>query len=350
MTFARKTYAALTILVSILALHVTPAAASSGPRWSMRQLARFSDAIVVGRVASVSSGWDGTADTIYTYVSVDVSEVIKGGLRTGRLTIKQLGGAAGPIGLEVFDQASFALGEEVLLFLERRPRDRTLYTAALAQGKWSVRRRVDGAREARRDAEAETLVSVRGAAADARPATPAADVDVNPVDAASSQPFTLMTTPYLYTFFPPIDMQAGGQPELPGGGLREIQTAATKWSGAGSPFRYTIGSTNGPARCASQFLSSYRVTISFLDPCGEISNNGGTLAIGGSYFSTSASTMVNGRSFRLALEGFVINNDSSVALQFLRQSGCFHNIQLHELGHVLGLGHSTDPTAEIGRA
>src|SRR5262245_44609180 len=193
MTFARTTYAAFTILVSILALHVTPAAASSGPRWSMRQLAGFADAIVVGRVASVSSGWDDTADTIYTYVSVDVSEVIKGRLRTGRVVIKQLGGAAGPIGLEVFDQASFASGEEVLLFLERRPRDRTLYTAALAQGKWNVRRRRDGAREARRDAEAETLGSIRGAVADARPLTPVPDVEVNPADASSSQPFTLMT-------------------------------------------------------------------------------------------------------------------------------------------------------------
>jgi hypothetical protein len=345
MTFVRKTYAAPTILISILALHVTPAAGGSGPRWSMRQLARFSDAIVVGRIASVSSGWDGAADTIYTYVSVDVSEVIKGGLHTGRLTIKQLGGAAGPIGLEVFDQASFSSGEEVLLFLERRPRDHTLYTAALAQGKWNVRRRLDGAREARRDTDAETLVSVRGAVANVRSLTPAAPVDVSPADASSSQPFTLMTTPYLYTFFPAIDMQAGGQPELRGGGFAEIQTAAMQWSAAGSTFRYTIGSTNGPSRCASQFLSSYRVTISFLDPCGEISNNGGTLAIGGSYFSTTASTIVNGRSFRLALEGFVINNDSSVALQFLRQSGCFHNIQLHELGHVLGLGHSTDPAA-----
>ena len=261
------------------------------------------------------------------------------------VTIKQLGGESGPIGLHVFDQASFSSGEEVLLFLEMRPRDRTLYTAALAQGKWSMRRRADGARVARRDADSETLVAIRGAVADARSTTPARDVSVDPVDAASSQPFTLMTTPYLYTFFPAIDMQAGGQEGLAGGGLNEIQTAAAQWSSAGSTFRYTIGSANGRSRCASQFLSSYRVTIAFLDPCGEISNNGGTLAIGGSYFSTTASTTVNGRSFRLALEGFVINNDSSVALQFLRQSGCFHNIQLHELGHVLGLGHSTDPTA-----
>ena len=138
MNFAGKTHAVLTIVVAILALPLSTAA-STGPRWSMRQLARFSDAIVVGRVASVTSGWDGAADTLYTYVSVDVSDVIKGGVRTGRVTIKQLGGESGPIGLHVFDQASFSSGEEVLLFLEMRPRDRTLYTAALAQGKWSMR-------------------------------------------------------------------------------------------------------------------------------------------------------------------------------------------------------------------
>ena len=180
MPFARKTSAIVATVVSILALHLSTAAASTGPRWSMRQLARFSDAIVVGRVGTVTSGWDGAADTLYTYVSVDVSEVIKGQLRTGRLIIKQLGGESGAIGLQVFDQASFASGEDVLLFLEMRPRDHTLYTAALAQGKWNMRRRADGARVARRDADSETLVSIRGAVADQQPAAPPQDVTVIP--------------------------------------------------------------------------------------------------------------------------------------------------------------------------
>src|SRR4029078_4210844 len=136
-------------------------------------------------------------------------------------------------GLQVFDQASFASGEDVLLFLEMRPRDHTLYTAALAQGKWNMRRRADGARGARRDADSETLVSIRGAVADERSATPPQDVAVNPADAASRQSFTLMKTPYLYTFFPAIDVQEGGQEGLAGGGVNEIQTAAMQWSRAG---------------------------------------------------------------------------------------------------------------------
>jgi hypothetical protein len=154
-----------------------------------------------------------------------------------------------------------------------------------------------------------------------------------------------MSIPYLFTFFPPVDLQTGGQPGLPGGGFAEVQMGIERWNGAGASFRFLAGTQHSGARCAEQFLGTYRVTISFMDPCGEISNRGGTLAIGGAYFSTTNGVNVSGRNFRLALEGFVINNDSPIALQFLTASGCFADVQLHELGHVLGLGHSTDNTA-----
>ena len=49
-----------------------------------------------------------------------------------------LGGELGGEGLRVFDQAAFAIGDEVLLFIETRPRDGTLYTSALWQGKWVI--------------------------------------------------------------------------------------------------------------------------------------------------------------------------------------------------------------------
>lgn len=337
--------AALAVPSLLIVLASELAAASTGPIWSPGELAGFSDAIVTGRVADVRSGWDTGVNAIYTYVRLDVDEVFKGRLAPGRVTIKQLGGVAGDVGLWVPEQPNFVPGQQVLLFLETRPRDGTLYTTALSQGRWDVEQSPDGRRLARRGREVVSIGALRQALRTATRGTAVIEVETAPADLGGSAAFALMLTPFRYTFFPPVDIEAGGQPGLEGGGVAEIRTAIAEWNGAGSAFRYLTGSLNGNRRCAAQFLASYRVTISFMDPCAEISNSGGTLAIGGSYYSTMPGPAVNDRPFRLALEGFIINNDSSVALDFLRASGCFHDTQLHELGHVLGLGHSADRAA-----
>ncbi|HXG90061.1 MAG TPA: matrixin family metalloprotease [Vicinamibacterales bacterium] len=339
-----------TLLLTVAAL---PAGASSGPKWSTAELTDFSDVVVTGRVQSVTFGWDSTVNSIYTYVTVDIDEVFKGAVARGPVTIKQLGGQVGEIGLAISDQPTFAVGEDVLLYLEVRPRDATLYTAALWQGKWTVTTAADGSRAAMREMpsdhdlqgnfDMQSLGAVRAASANAT-AGPA-HINVAPADAATAiaAPFRLFG--FRYLFAPPVDVQTGGQPGLAGGGFSEIAESIARWNAAGSSFSFQGGSTNGPARCREQELGNSRVTIAFMDPCGEISDTGGTFAIGGSYFSVGAGGTVNGTTFHAATEGFIVNNDSPTALTFLRQSGCFADVQLHELGHVLGLDHTTDTNA-----
>jgi hypothetical protein len=328
--------------------------ASVTPKWSVAELTGFADVIVTGRVERVASGWDPAVDTIYTYVTVDVDDVLKGPVGRGRLVIKQLGGAADAMNLTVFDQATFIVGEQVLLYLEARPRDGSLYTSALWQGKWRIEEQRGERMAARFEPPGHRSASPvdRQSLAAARVKSAAigggstAHVEVAPIDEPSRavRSYALLG-PYRYLFSPIVEVQAGGQLGLPGGGVAEIQAAIAKWNAAGSSFRYTLGSASGPPRCASQQLGNSRVTISFSDPCGEISNSGGTLAIGGSYFFPSGGGTVNGQVFGRAFEGFVINNDSPAALNLLRQAGCFGDVQLHELGHVLGLDHSADRAA-----
>ena len=338
------------------------AVASIGPKWSNDQLADFSAAIVTGRVSAIATAADASGG-IYTYVSIDVSEVLKGAVPNGRIVLKQAGGIVGDIGLDVPGQATFTLGEEVLVFAEVRPRDATLYTTALWQGKSAIE--IDAATGARvavqRDDSIRTgptemarveLAALRAtvlarAGHEVRLETFNAVPDDTP--ASDELPFVIFSLPAKWRTLPaPFDVEAGGQPGLAGGGLSALASNASQWS-APSNFKWSARSTAGTVRCGytnpPPSLATNNLMIEFNDPCQEIDDSGGTIAIAQTWFTTAAEETFNGVSFRRIIHSTIITNNSVTGQRFVTNPNCFQQVMLHEMGHSLGLTHSADPTA-----
>ena len=129
---------------ALVAVLVSAVPAVAQVEWTDHQLIRFSDVIAHGDVVRVEPRWDTEAGAIYTHVTIELRDVMKGAGRRGELLeIKQLGGEIGGLVLGIGGQADFVRGEETVVFLETRPRDGTFYTSALWQGKFTVERSTD---------------------------------------------------------------------------------------------------------------------------------------------------------------------------------------------------------------
>lgn len=108
---------------------------------STAQLATEAQAIVRGDVKAIRSEWNAERNYIWSFVTVTVSQSIKGEDVSGQdIEIKIPGGLVGDIRQVSSDQVTFQEGEDVVLFLGQETyRERPYYNVVrLVQGKFTV--------------------------------------------------------------------------------------------------------------------------------------------------------------------------------------------------------------------
>jgi hypothetical protein len=129
-------------MATLLVFAGVTAGATSIVRQDVPELSRRADAVLRGTVVRTESRWSGDRRRIFTEVEIRVAETIKGS--PGKtVVVRQPGGVVGKVAQRVDGVASFRQGEEVVVFLARKPDD-SFVIQGMGQGKFRVERSSDG--------------------------------------------------------------------------------------------------------------------------------------------------------------------------------------------------------------
>ena len=324
------------ILVGLVALAMARPQAQTVELIS--SLADSSTVIATGKVLALSSANDGVA--IYTYVTLQVAAVLKGSLPGGSIVLKQIGGLANGVGLHIEGQARFSVGDDVLVFLAVRPRDRTLYTVGLARGAWRASDASDVRAAVMARPQPDPVAGERFVTSP--PEMAAADLT------AGIANFTFLEdgparwhqadegVPIPVHFATPLL-------SLPADPVETLDAAIGAWNAVGTTLSLNRGSSGNHACPARAFSGNGRIAFYWDDPCGEIGDGDAvTFGVGGGYFTDGSVRTINGVVFAQFLQGIAILNNVG---PHRTTPACLQDAATHVLGHAIGLGDSADSTA-----
>lgn len=329
-----------------------------------------SNAVVLGKVDMIQSVE--TQGELRTNIVVAVEEALKG-VHADQVTIVEPGGFVGDQRRWVFGAPTFFVGERVLLFLRLNARQQ-LETTFLAMGKFSVVTSSHGIEFAvrnlgdaqvldRRDRHLQPAPAVTTHALKALRRTLRRESAVNVAARASAalvtstsrwqENFTFAGPPHTRWFLSdgePIEyhMSTGGDANLGAdSSAYAVAAALGAWSTTDCASLRLVDV--GTAEPAPFSVCDGRTQITFNDPADEIADPvgcRGVLAVGGVCSDSGTVNTFNGTAFYAITEGDVVVSNGFGGCPFWNPTN-LAELLTHEVGHTLGLGHSSEDPNEL---